>query len=116
MTKRILSYRVFNVVYVMAIALIITILLGGTATHPGLVLGLVTLVFGLQLLTRVLTYGGDASLIHLIVLVAVVVFAIMMVTIGGDARELWVSTWYLLCSIGLLADGALRRNSRLDNF
>ncbi len=116
MTKRILSYRAFNVVYVMAIALVITILFRGKATHPGLVLGLVTIVFALQLLTRALTYGGDASLVHLIVLVLVVLFAVIMVIIGRDPSELWLSTWYALCSIGLLVDGALRRNARSDDF
>lgn len=116
MTSRIFSYRTFNVVYVMAIALVITILFRGKATHPGLVLGLVTLIFGLQLLTRALTYGGDASLIQLIALVLVVVFAVIMLLVGRDRNELWLSTWYALCCVGLLVDGALHRADRSNNF
>lgn len=102
------GYEKFSVLYVVAAALLLTILLDKKATHPGLVLGLVAIILGFQLARRAIYARPSALVPILIALVFVEIVAIVVVIIGWDPRESWISTWLALCSIGLMIDDVFR--------
>lgn len=109
-----IHFRTFGVIYVMAAALILTILFRGAATHPGVVLSIITVLFALQLLHRVLTVTREAALLYSVVLILVVVFSIIILLIGVSRNDLWLSTWYGLCGVGMLAGNVLQRQGSDD--
>ncbi|MCF8568350.1 hypothetical protein LLE49_26885 [Alicyclobacillus tolerans] len=106
------SYTTYSVLYLIAISLILTLLLRGKATHPGMVLGLVSIVFGLQLISRALTTTGTSRVVSAAVFIVVEIIACLIVGFGSDGQELWLSTWYAISSILVVVEHELRRFSR----
>lgn len=104
-----LAYRTYGVLYVMAVALIVTLLLRGEATHQGMVLGLVSILFGLQLLARALRKQHTQARLALGVFLIVEITACVVLIGNSDPAELWLATWYALSAIGLMIDTWLRR-------
>lgn len=112
------SYRTYNVLYLIVASLILTLLLRGKATHPGVILGLVSIVFGIQLIAQALKADPLPRLLFAVVLIVIEIIACFVVGLGSDAQELWLSTWYAISSILLGLDVIVRRlhNTRNRHF
>ncbi|MCL6453872.1 MAG: hypothetical protein K6T78_09720 [Alicyclobacillus sp.] len=104
------SFRVFGAVYLMLVALLITALLGGKATHPGMVLGLAAIVLGLLLLGRAMAARNQMSaLLCAGICVLVEIVACFIVGFATDPTELWFATFYGVFGVLLGLEGVLKR-------
>lgn len=109
------AYKTYNVLYLILVSLLLTFLLRGKATHPGMVLGLVAIILGLQIITRTVDVH-QSPMRRLIAVGSFIVlegFACLVVGLGTDSQELWLSTWYAISSTLLIVDSELRRFFRL---
>ncbi len=110
------GYEKYGAVYLIAASLLVTILFESKSTHPGLVLGLVAIILGIQLFHRALRAHPSALLPIAITFVFMEIVAIIVVIIGWDPRESWITTWLALSSIGLMLDELARgRSKRADD-
>ncbi|GMA56536.1 hypothetical protein C7445_101254 [Alicyclobacillus sacchari] len=92
--KRPVSIGTFGVVYLMLAAVILTALMAGLSTHPGVVLSIVTLLTALLIFRRLRASRGTALSIHLALLILIIVVGLLVVGFGGDRTELWFASCY----------------------
>ena len=97
-------FTVYFPVYLLAISVIITALIGGKSTHPGFALGLATIVTSLLLLVKTFTTRGTSIIVYGYVLGVVVLLGLIAVAKFRDAGETWLTTCFSAFSILLILD------------
>ncbi|SDW09271.1 hypothetical protein [Alicyclobacillus hesperidum] len=97
--KRPISIGTFGVVYLMLAAVILTTLMAGFATHPGVVLGIMTLLSALVMVHRLRSSRGPSFHVHLALLVLTVLVGLLVISFGSDRTELWFATCYGLFNV-----------------
>jgi hypothetical protein len=98
------SLRPYMTVCLFILAVILTCMLGGKATHQGMVLGLVSIVMGLLIIY--LTRNADRVMIQVnaVMFVILELAACVVVWLGSDPVELWFASCYAIFSILMLLE------------
>lgn len=91
-------YRSYGVELLLALALVLTLILGGFATHPGIHVAGAALLLNLAVWRR----ATRGTAIHIIVMLLLDIVALITIIVGTDPFELWLSTFYGLTAILLL--------------
>ncbi|WP_067623940.1 hypothetical protein [Alicyclobacillus acidiphilus] len=93
------SIGTFSVAYIMVAAVILTGLMAGFSTHPGIVLGMITIATALIIGQRLRRAHGVASTVNMALLVLVILVALIMIAVGNDHAELWFASCYAIFDI-----------------
>lgn len=94
-----ISVGSFGIAYIMIVAIILTALMAGFSTHPGIVLGVITIATALIIAQRVRSAHGLAATVSLALLILVILIALIIIAIGNDRAELWFASCYAIFDI-----------------
>jgi hypothetical protein len=105
------SFKIYRLWYLFGGAILFTLLLRGWATHPGMILGWVSLFTGGMLIYEVSNGPREARMSGIFLVVIIELIAIIVVNTDNDPLEIWVGVVYGVLStvlIGLRVLAALR--------
>lgn len=91
-------YRKFGVELLLVLALVLTLLFGGYATHPGLHVAGAAVLLNLTVWRR----ASQGTAVRIILLLLLDIAALITIMAGGDMFELWLSSFYGLATILLM--------------
>jgi ABC-type branched-subunit amino acid transport system permease subunit len=105
-------YQNYSTVYILVIAIVLTAIIGGKATHQGVVLGLVSIVVGLLLIYRSRNSHKSLVLINTVVFCLLELTACIVVAFGGDPTELWFASFYAIFALLMVFESMVMRRIR----
>lgn len=112
------GYSLFGVVYLLALSALVTLLIGGKATHQGLVLGIMALVTGALLVRRAQSARNRPLAAEAGMFIVVELVAIIAIAVNNDPAELWLATCYgvfsFLMVIESIVAGSLARYRKAE--
>lgn len=108
-------HQKYSTLYLLVLAIVFTVIIGGKVTHQGMVLGLISIVTGLLLIYRSRFGHHTAVLIHTVLFCILEIIACIVVASAGDATELWFASLYAIFSILMVLELILMKRSRDRN-
>jgi hypothetical protein len=96
------SFQIYRLWYFLVGAILITLLLKNYASHPGMILGWVSLITGGTLLYEVIQGSKDARLAGIILIVFIELVAVIILNTDNDPLEIWLGVVYGILSTALI--------------